>query len=995
MKSGLNISPFKIIVVALCLTIIGMAMLPLLPVKLHPSAVTPSISVSYGMNGTSKNVESEMTSRLEALFARMKGVQGISSVSRDGFGQVGLRFDKHTDMEAARFEVSTIIRQVWADMPASASYPTISLQHSSDEHVSTILTYSINAIADGHEILSNVERVYQNAFGDIKGLNKVEISGAQPMVWRLTYDSEKLEKLGLTSADVSNAVAQYRFTDHSGDYVLTTDIADSTFNLRDIYITLPDSGMLSLDRVATMRYEEAKPRYITRINGFTSIYMDFQADESANQLALRKAVTERVEQLRSKLPQGYELHIVSDVTESITAELDKIYFRSGLTVLILLLFIYISTLSLRYVAVVVSSLVCNLAVAFILYYLLDVELQLYSLAGITISLNLIIDNTIIMADHWRRERNLKAILPIVAATLTTIGALSIVFFLDEDTRLNLSDFAVVLIVNLGLSVFVALLLVPSLLELYGVGKVHGFSISRKRMAVRMSRRYDRAVRFMVRRRIWVVSVMLALFGVSLYLFDNIMAIGRGSGRNMEDVTLYVGASLPYGSTIEQMDRLVRKMESYIATFSEVRQFRTSLQAQSASIEINFTQSAQKGAFPYKLQSLIVDKALQLGGGSWSTYGLPNNGFDNSERESAGTFDLAMTGYNYEKLYEYADSVRQYLLLNKRIKDVEINSRRRYTKSDYREYYLVPKKELLAQNGISASTLFYALQNLFVNEQDVTFVWNNDRKESITMHSVQSDQYDIWALLNRPVEIYGKTFKIGQLCTFDKQQAPVDIVKENQQYVLHLQYQYIGSEKMGTKLSDTADSIYSARMPLGYNIECSNKPAYYFFSQDNGIPAYWILFIVVAIIIFITAILFNSLRLPLVIIAIVPVSYVGLFLTFYMLDLGLDQGCFAAFVLLCGITVNASIYIVNEYQKILAQHRHRGLRAYIKAFNVKIVPILLTILSTVLGFVPFMIGDDNSFWFTLAAGTIGGLVASLIGIVILLPVLCNKRDEVIP
>ena len=115
---------------------------------------------------------------------------------------------------------------------------------------------------------------------------------------------------------------------------------------------------------------------------------------------------------------------------------------------------------------VTLSLIVNLAIACLVYYLLDVELQLYSLAGITISLNLIIDNTIIMADHWRREHNLTAILPIVAATLTTIGALSIVFFLDDKIKLSLYDFSVVMIVNLFVSVFVALWFVPAVLSLH-------------------------------------------------------------------------------------------------------------------------------------------------------------------------------------------------------------------------------------------------------------------------------------------------------------------------------------------------------------------------------------------------------------------------------------------------------------------------------------------------------------------------------------------------
>ena len=111
------------------------------------------------------------------------------------------------------------------------------------------------------------------------------------------------------------------------------------------------------------------------------------------------------------------------------------------------------------------------------------------------------------------------------------------------------------------------------------------------------------------------------------------------------------------------------------------------------------------------------------------------------------------------------------------------------------------------------------------------------------------------------------------------------------------------------------------------------------------------------------------------------------MTFYLFGLNFDQGGFASFVLLCGITVNASIYILNEYNAIRRSFpKLSPLRAYTKAWNVKIIPIFLTVMSTILGFVPFMIGDKTPFWFPLAAGTIGGLVMSVIGIFIYLPVL---------
>lgn len=128
-----------------------------------------------------------------------------------------------------------------------------------------------------------------------------------------------------------------------------------------------------------------------------------------------------MQEIGSSLPAGYEVHVGYDATEYIHEELEKIYLRTGLTVLILLIFVWLITLNIRYLFLIVVSLCVNMAVAVIFYYLFGLEMQLYSLAGITVSLNLIIDNTIVMTDHFLRRRNLKAFMSILAATLTTMG----------------------------------------------------------------------------------------------------------------------------------------------------------------------------------------------------------------------------------------------------------------------------------------------------------------------------------------------------------------------------------------------------------------------------------------------------------------------------------------------------------------------------------------------------------------------------------------------
>ena len=152
---------------------------------------------------------------------------------------------------------------------------------------------------------------------------------------------------------------------------------------------------------------------------------------------------------------------------------------------------------------------------------------------------------------------------------------------------------------------------------------------------------------------------------------------------------------------------------------------------------------------------------------------------------------------------------------------------------------------------------------------------------------------------------------------------------------------------------------------------------------------------ILIIYFICAILLESFKQPFTVITLIPFSFIGVFVTFHIFNISADEGVFAAMILLCGIVVNATLYILNDFNSLRRRKPLLPERiAYIKAFNGKIVPILLTKLSTIIGLVPFLLtGKDERFWFALAAGTIGGLVFSMIGLVVYQPIMLKEGMQV--
>jgi multidrug efflux pump subunit AcrB len=1055
--------------------ITGLFMIPQLPVKLNPSRQLPVIRVSFSMPGQSARVvEMEVTSKVEAMISRIKGVEGVNSLSSTGYGSVTVRLSKHVNIEMARFEVSTVIRQMWNILPDGVSYPHISISGAtSSENSQPYLRYTVNAPFSPVQIQEYINDNLKPKLSEIREIDRIDVSGASRMVYKLEYDYALLQDIGVSVGEIQAAIRSYLGKEFLGTGKITTgdgeeqwirlalipEYNNQAFDPSVIQVKNIDGRVIYLNNLVTTIYEEEEASSYFRINGLNSIYLSFTAKNDANQLELCKRTKDLLDVCKQDFPKGYELNLSYDASEYLGEEMNKIYFRSGLTVLILLCFVFVVYRNFRYLVLIMSSLIANIAIAVIFYYLFRLEMQLYSLAGLTISLNLIIDNTIIMSDQIIRRGNKRAFLAILAATLTSIGALIVILFMDEKIRANLLDFSWVIIINLTISLFVALFLVPALIDKLNLVKTaartrkkpllgrfcNRWSFLRrltrkvrgKRIYVYLNHIYEKLIIVVHKRRGWIIAALILGFGLPVFMLPDNVGKQRGyfyssddkntgfwgdlynntlgasfykekikpisdvalggtfrlfaqkvhngsydSGERSE-TALFVTASLPNGSTKEQADALIRKLENYIRQYPEVKQFETSIESGlRANIRILFVKEHQRSGFPYRLKNRLIGKANELGGGSWSVYGV-GDGFNNDVREQAGSSRLKLLGYNYDDLQFLSDVLRDSLLCHRRIKEVTIDSKFSWYKTDYTEFIFDMKHEMLAQKRLLPVQLFESFAPLFGRNISAGDWIHNDRAEGIRLSARQAREFDIWNMENNQNRVDEQEYKLVDLAKIEQWQSPREIAKENQQYLLCVQYEYIGAYQQASKVMQQQIDIFNHIAPLGYKAE---SESYYYWWGDSASNQYRLLGLIVMIIFFMGSILFNSLTQPLIVIFIIPISYIGLFLTFYLFKLSFDQGGFAAFILLTGISVNANIYVLNEYNNIRRLRPSlRPLQAYIKAWNAKVLPIFLTIFSSILGFIPFMIGEyKEAFWFPLAAGTMGGLTMSFLTLFLFLP-----------
>lgn len=1031
-----RLSSFSVILSMVVLMIIGTAMIPMLGIQYQPTAKSQSLTINYLWSGASARVvEQEVTSKLEWILGTISGIKKTSSVSRKENGSLTMEFKAEANMDAIRFEISSKIRQVYPQLPPGVSYPSLS-SSTTGEYTPPMLIYTINADLPTWQIQEYAQKNISDPLSRIEGVKHVNVSGATPFEWVITFDPERCGVAGITGEEIRQAIVNHSITQELGiskndtGEELRVVLKNSDTQPEDwdkISIKSVDGRMIALGDVASIDYRQALPTYYYRLNGLNNINMTITPEKHVNTLQLSDEVKMKIKEISQFLPAGYSISLMNDSSVYVRNELSKIYLRSGLSILILLLFVFFVSRSFRYLLLIVITLTANILIAFIFYYIFNLEIHLYSMAGITVSLGLIIDTSIIMIDHYGRYRNLKVFIAILAALLTTIGALSIVLFLPPEQRANLVDFSVVIVINLIVSMVVSLFFIPALLEKIPVGTLvrkRKSSIALRR-TVRLSNLYERWIMWSKRHKWLYIAILILSFGIPVQLLPVKLGQSKTSSEPVDSLTkwqtfynktiggelyqtrikqwvepalggsmrlfastvmnsdggfreddqrtvLYINAALPEGCTIHQLNDAIKDMESFLSEMDEVEAFQTSISSyDNASITVTFKPEADRTGFPYMLKDMATSKAISLGGATWGIYGV-GEGFSNNLMSGWKSNRIELTGYNYEQLYRYAQELADSISINPRVSDVEIAGQVGWgTASTPTEYYLDFNFEKFALYGVDPSQYYKAIeQNLY--RTSLPNIYNRGVSENVVLVSGSAANFDVWHLANDILKVGDNNVKLSELGSIGKRRSGNNIHKVNQEYTLTVAFDFMGSSELARRFTQRNIDRTQVSLPLGYNVKTQGLGWWY----ENQKIQYVLILLIIAIIYFICTTLFESLLQPLVIIMMIPVSFIGVFLTFWVFELKFDQGGFASFVLLCGLVVNAGIYVINEYNQI---------GSYMRAFNRKIIPILLTVISTVLGLIPFVVISREPFWFTFATGAMGGMIFSVIAIFIIMPI----------
>lgn len=660
-----------------------------------------------------------------------------------------------------------------------------------------------------------------------------------------------------------------------------------------------------------------------------------------------------------------------------------------------------------------------------------IQVHLYTLAGIAISFGLMTDHAIVMIDYYHQYRNRRVFLALLAATLTTVAALLMILLLPENERKDLTDFVIIVSVALCASLVTALWFIPGLYRLVFKEKSfqrRHYSVQNLRKRVKLKQAYASMLAFLRRYRAAFMLAVILVFGLPVFLLP---AEWKGSRwynkaynktigseyyqsslrphadkwlggtlyrfihhvydrsvfRDIQRTRLYVSAELAYGHTPEQMNHLLEYMEDYLRGVQGIEQFITHIYSgRYGSIEITFKPAFEHSALPYLLKSRLIAQSMNQSGADWNIYGV-GQGFSNAGPGEIPNFRVIMKGYNYDELAHQAGVLAAMLQKHPRVRKINTDRKLNYEEEESKEYVLQFDPDAMASNNISSQQVVRQLRLLGKATYPATTVSIGHQFYPVIIQSQEADAFSAWQLMNRPLQpAPGHAVNLKHIAGLVLRPTASSIHKEDREYIRVVSFDYIGSYYLGDRYLEETLKQMKEILPVGYSAERSVNR----FNAGKTARQYGLLLLIILVDFFICGVLFENLKQPFFIISTIPVSFIGVFLVFSLFDFSFDQGGYASFVMLAGIAVNASIFIANDFNNLKPAGKNYNRKLSYAICN-RARTILLTIISTCCGLIPFLAGGKNEvFWFALAAGTIGGLVLSLFAVFILLPVLLWRK-----
>ena len=1019
LTSGAISRPIGTIAIWSVVIVLGLFYVTRLPLDLLPQIVYPQIRANVNYPGVAPEVmEEQVTKILEAALATTENLTRLESETEEGRVGVNLHFRYGTDINFALQDASKNLDRARSRLPLDAEPATIFKFDPSQAPVYEVAFSS--PLRTPVELRDWVDLRLRPQLLTVEGIASVDVSGGLVREIHVTLDQERLRSYGLAVGDVLQALrdanqdlAAGNVTSSSFELVGKTEGKfRSVDDVRNVQLTVPGTGQrIPLSEIANVADTHQEQRLWVRLNGEPAVKLSVRKQPDANTLAVARGVGHRLDQLRDSrfIPADVRHEVIADqsffISNAVSGVRDAAFMGAALAMLIVLLFLG----SIRKTLIIGTAIPLAVLAAFFLMGVGNLTLNIMSLGGLALGVGMLVDNAIVMLENIFRHREMgggtdpeeaahtgsaEVTSAVVASTATSLAAVVPFLLISGLAALIFRELILTISFAMLASLGTALSLVPMLAAQLGKiqrssGLEHSRIIERFDAGVGWVReRYRRIVTAAVRRRGWVLAGSFVALALSLLL---VRTLGNEFLPAVDDGNLSVNLRLPPGTAPNQTNDLAERLEGVVRDMPHVQHIfttaggflfggGTAARSGRGSINVILDPASKRGDWPAgrwvaALQSRIDSMAIpgaRIFVRPPSIRGLRTN-------VSGSDVAINVQGDDLAVLQRLGAEVIGRLRGIPGLESVEPSAEEASP-----TLVVALDRERAADLGLNVAAVGQAVRVALDGAIPTRFTDANQEyalRVRLPRERFQNAEdlgtIALFAGRDRPVYL-------RDVATVELKAGPSSIRRENQNRLYRVNAD-VNDEvaSVGEVNRAIRGRLADMTIPDGYGLVFGGEEETIRENQRN-------LLIVTLLAVFLVwvvmAVQYESVRNPLVILVTVPLALIGVVVLLWATGTPLSAPALLGVILLAGIVVNNAILLVEYVEQIRAERDVPPAEAVVEAGAIRLRPILMTTITTVLGMLPLALsaGEGTEMMRPLALAVVGGLSISTILTLVVIP-----------
>ncbi|AOT69712.1 efflux RND transporter permease subunit [Geosporobacter ferrireducens] len=1008
--------PVTIVMMTLIVVVLGVISLTRIPIDLMPKIEVPVAIVSTTYSGVGpQEIEELITRPLENAVATVSGIDSLQSISTEGSSLVIAQFDFGTDMDNVALEMREKVDMVKGMLPSDANTPMVM---KIDPNAQPIIQLALTDGDDLAKLQTFAEDTVKPRLERLPGVASVSVTGGYTDQIEIAINQEKLTGYGLTVDQIAQVLRTENYSAPTGEVktgaqkltIRTTGEFKSLEAIQKLPVSLSGGSQVLLEDIATVTMKYKDETSISRTNGKRSINVSMQKQSGTNTVTVADKIAQELEKLKKEFPE-VEIVTVMDQSTYIKDAIGNVSNSAMMGGILAVVVLYMFLRNLRTTFIIGVAIPVSVIATFILLFFNDITINMMTLGGLSLGVGMLVDNSIVVLENIYRYRQMgysrvdaavkgaqEVGMAVVASTLTTVAVFLPIAFVEGLVSILFKELSLTVAMSLGASLVISLTLVPMLSSKLlkvdtaeGKGRHGRFKLFNflydafDKGFEKVESGYRKLLAGALNRRKTTVFVAFVIFAGSL---ASIAAVGMEFFPASDEGQISISIEMPNGYELENVDELTTKIEGMLEGIGEVETIFSNIGSSGnsfrgggsnkASVYVMLKKMAERERSTIEVADEIREMIKDIPGAKLGVSA------SNSMSFSGGSpVNIKIKGDDLDTLKKIGEDIKNIVMSVEGTREVK-NS----LEEGIPEVEIQVNRDVAVQYGLTAAQIASAVKGTVAGQTATKYRMNGEEID-VVIKGDSIFQESLSNLGQISVPSSRGSVPLNQVARIAVVQGPISINREDQVRITQVNSQVFGRD-LGSISRDIQAKLAQYPMPSGYTYELGGDNQQMIEAFQNLLLA---LGLAIVIMYMIMASQFESLIHPFTVMFSVPLAFSGGALGLFITGRTLSVTALIGVIMLSGIVVNNAIVLVDYINTRRAEGEERR-EAIINAGPIRLRPILMTTLTTVLGLLPLAIGigEGAESQAPMATVVIGGLALSTLLTLVFVPVMYTLLDD---